>query len=228
LADAFQRKLLAAGEDFTGSSPGPEFLMLGKDVFSPSAGQGKIFLYLMKDAFWGSMKSAGSAIYANRQYLASYKKHNPTRLSKSLKNGAEIKGDVFIHPSASIHPTAKIGPNVTIGENCIIGSGARVRESIVLDGAEIGAHSCVLFSIIGWRCIVGAWSRIEGTPQEPSANFPHALVPNESLFLPDGKLIPSITILGCNVIIPSGVVVLNSIVLPHKELNASHKNEIIL
>ena len=33
--------------------------MLGKDVFSPLAGQGKIFLYLMNDAFWGSMKSAG-------------------------------------------------------------------------------------------------------------------------------------------------------------------------
>ena len=50
-------------EDFTGSCPGPEFLMLGKDVFSPLAGQGRIFLHLMKDAFWGSMKSAGYAIY---------------------------------------------------------------------------------------------------------------------------------------------------------------------
>ena len=31
----------------------------------------------------------------------------------------------------------QIGPNVTIGKNCVIGSGARVRESIILDGAEI-------------------------------------------------------------------------------------------
>lgn len=54
----------------------------------------------------------------------------------------------------------------------------------------------MIYSIIGWRCLTGAWSRIEGTPQEPSADFPHALVPNESLFQSDGKLVPSITILG--------------------------------
>lgn len=174
------------------------------------------------------MKSAGTAIYANRQYLASYRKHQIGRLAKNVEGELQIEGDVTIHPTAVVHPSAKIGPNVTIGKNCIIGPGARVRQSIVLDGAEIGAHSCVLFSIIGWRCLIGAWSRIEGTPQEPSADFPHALVPNESLFRSDGKLVPSITILGCNVVIPSGVIVLNSIVLPHKELSTSYKNEIIL
>ena len=31
----------------------------------------------------------------------------------------------------------QIGPNVTIGKDCRIGPGARVRESIILDGAEI-------------------------------------------------------------------------------------------
>ena len=35
-------------------------------------------------------------------------------------------------------------------------------------------------------------------------------------------------ITGCNVVIPREVIVLNSIVLPHKELNGSHKNQIIL
>ena len=43
---------------------------------------------------------------------------------------------------------------------------------------------------------MGAWSRIEGTPQEPDPNFAHALVTNESLFHPDGHLIPSVTVLG--------------------------------
>jgi len=43
-----------------------------------------------------------------------------------------------------------------------------------------------------------------------------------------GKLNPSITIIGSNVTIPNEIVVRNSIILPHKELNHSHKNEIIL
>lgn len=33
---------------------------------------------------------------------------------------------------------------------------------------------------------------------------------------------------GCNVTIPAEVVILNSIVLPHKELSRSFKNQIIL
>lgn len=44
--------------------------------------------------------------------------------------------------------------------------------------------------------MVGAWSRIEGTPQEPNPNYPDSHIANESLFHPDGHLIPSITVLG--------------------------------
>ncbi|EDL75442.1 GDP-mannose pyrophosphorylase A, isoform CRA_b [Rattus norvegicus] len=50
---------------------------------------------------------------------------------------------------------------------------------------------------------------------------------SESLFK-DGKLLPAITILGCRVRIPAEVLILNSIVLPHKELSRSFTNQIIL
>ena len=50
-------------------------------------------------------------------------------------------GDVFIHPTAVVDPTAKLGPNVSIGSNCIIGAGARVKESIILDGADLRVNS---------------------------------------------------------------------------------------
>lgn len=51
---------------------------------------------------------------------------------------------------------------------------------------------------------------------------------NQPLFNIDGKMNPSITILGCNVEVPSEIVVLNAIVLPHKQINHSFKNEIVL
>ena len=37
-----------------------------------------------------------------------------------------------------------------------------------------------------------------------------------------------LSLTGCSVTIPAEVVILNSIVLPHKELSRSYKNQIIL
>lgn len=127
-----------------------------------------------------------------------------------------------------IDPTAKIGPNVSIGPKAKIASGVRVRESIVLAEAVINEHAFVVHSVIGWRSIVGAWARIEGTPISPNPNIPFAKLDNKPLFNVDGRLNPSLTILGSDVHVPAEAVILNSIVLPYKELTSSHKNQIIL
>ena len=71
--------------------------------------------------------------------------------------------------------------------------------------------------------------RVEGTPNDPNPNKPFAKMDNSPLFNPaDGKLNPSITIVGNNVHVPSEIILLNSIVLPHKALSHSIKNEIVL
>ena len=54
----------------------------------------------------------------------------------------------------------------------------------------------MLYSIIGWRCLVGAWCRVEGTMTEPNPNYAHAMLSNESLFHDNGTLIASVTVLG--------------------------------
>ncbi len=74
---------------------------------------------------------------------------------------------------------------------------------------------------------MGSWTRIEGTPSDPDPNKPFAKIDHQSLFT-SGKLNPSITIIGSSVMVPNEVVIRNSIVLPHKELHSSFKNEIIL
>lgn len=119
----------------------------------------------------------------------------------------------------------QLGPNVSIGEGVTVGEGVRLRESIVLHGAtlQVGTpacaprswregephglfaltshcpvwqeHTCVLHSIVGWGSTVGRWARVEGTPNDPNPNDPHAHMDSESLFK-DGKLLPAITILG--------------------------------
>ncbi|XP_026878341.1 mannose-1-phosphate guanyltransferase alpha-A isoform X2 [Electrophorus electricus] len=203
-----------------------EVIRLEQDIFTTLAGQGKLYVH-KTDHFWSQIKSAGSAIYASRLYLNQYHKTHPERLATRRDGGAEIRGNVYIHPTANIDPTAVLGPNVSIGTGVTIGAGVRVRESIVLHGATLQDHSCVLNSIVGWDSTVGKWSRVEGTPSDPNPNDPYAKIDSETLFR-DGKLTPSITILGCDVTIPSEVIILNSIVLPHKDLNRSFKNQIIL
>ena len=98
----------------------------------------------------------------------------------------------------------------------------------VLGNSVVGEHTLVLYSVIGWNSSVGSWSRVEGTPDDPNPNKPFAKMENNPLFNISGQLNPSITILGSNVVVPSEVILLNSIVLPHKELGGSYKNQIIL
>uniref|UniRef100_A0A8C7TTJ8 GDP-mannose pyrophosphorylase Aa n=1 Tax=Oncorhynchus mykiss TaxID=8022 RepID=A0A8C7TTJ8_ONCMY len=201
-------------------------IRLEQDIFTALAGQGKLYVY-KTPAFWSQIKSAGSAIYASRLYLNQYHKTHPERLATTEDGGPRISGNVYIHPTANIDPTAVLGPNVSIGTGVTIGAGVRVRESVILHGATLQDHSCVLNCIVGWDSTIGKWARVEGTPSDPNPNDPYAKIDSETLFR-DGKLTPSITILGCNVTIPSEVIILNSIVLPHKDLNRSFKNQIIL
>ncbi|CAB3980282.1 Mannose-1-phosphate guanyltransferase alpha [Paramuricea clavata] len=202
-------------------------IMMGEQLMPYLSGQGAVYVF-KTNHFWTVLKSAGSAIFANRNFLELYKTRHPDRLTLNKDNKPTIIGDVFIHPTASVDSTAVIGPNVSIGSGVIIGPGARVKDAIILDKAEIKDHCCILYSIVGWNCVIGAWSRIEGTKFEPNPNEPHARLASESLFQKNGRLIASTTVLGRNVVINPELLVRNSIVLPYKELSSSFKNEIIL
>uniref|UniRef100_G1REB0 GDP-mannose pyrophosphorylase A n=1 Tax=Nomascus leucogenys TaxID=61853 RepID=G1REB0_NOMLE len=225
--DVFQnRRQHTIGEDSPGLWPGAGTIRLEQDVFSALAGQGQIYVHLT-DGIWSQIKSAGSALYASRLYLSRYQDTHPERLAKHTPGGPWIRGNVYIHPTAKVAPSAVLGPNVSIGKGVTVGEGVRLRESIVLHGATLQEHTCVLHSIVGWGSTVGRWARVEGTPNDPNPNDPRARMDSESLFK-DGKLLPAITILGCRVRIPAEVLILNSIVLPHKELSRSFTNQIIL
>ncbi|KAM9736811.1 mannose-1-phosphate guanylyltransferase regulatory subunit alpha isoform 3-T5 [Dama dama] len=199
-----------------------DIINCGIYLFSPEA------LKPLRDVFQRNQQDRQlSALYASRLYLSQYQLTHPERLAKHTPGGPRIRGNVYIHPTAKVAPSAVLGPNVSIGEGVTIGEGVRLRESIVLHGATLQEHTCVLHSIVGWGSTVGRWARVEGTPNDPNPNDPRAHMDSESLFK-DGKLLPAITILGCRVRIPAEVLILNSIVLPHKELSRSFTNQIIL
>jgi len=200
-------------------------IQLEQEVLSPLAGTGKIFT-LTLNMKWAQVKTAASALYANRLALELQKKNHPEMFSS--KFNCTIFDNVFIHPTAQISESAVIGPNVSIGKGVVIASGVRIRESIILDNSVIEDHSLVIHAIIGRNSKIGKWSRVEGSAVDPDPNKPFAKIKNLPLFNQEGKINPSTTILGFGVTVKPELVVLNSIVLPSKELTRSFKNEIIL
>lgn len=53
-----------------------------------------------------------------------------------------------------------------------------------------------MYSIVGRGSKIGDWCRIEGTPCDPNPNKPFAKMDNLPLFNTNGRLNPSITVLG--------------------------------
>lgn len=183
-----------------------EVLRLEQDILSDLADSKQFYVYETKD-FWRQIKTAGSAVPANALYLQKAFQNQSEELAAPSAN---ILPPVFIHPSASVDPTAKLGPHVSIGPRAQIGAGVRVKESIVLEDAEIKHDACVLYSIIGWNSKVGAWARVEGTPQ-PVADHSTSIIKN-------GVKVQSVTILGKECGVGDEVRVQNCVCLPNKTL----------
>lgn len=185
-----------------------DFVRLDQDILTPLAGKKKLYTYETSD-FWEQIKTPGMSLRCSSLYLSQYRLTSPELLAKSDGGRtATIVGDVYIHPSAKVHPTAKIGPNVSISANARIGAGVRLIGCIILDDVELKENSIVMHSIVGWKSSIGRWSRVHG-----EANYTSKL---------------GITILGEDVTVEDEVVVANCIVLPHKMLNMSVQEEIIL
>nr|GFB23184.1 mannose-1-phosphate guanyltransferase alpha-like [Tanacetum cinerariifolium] len=109
---------------------------------------------------------------------------------------------------ALLVPSPSIGPNVSISANARVGAGVRLMNCIILDDVEIKENAVVIHSIVGWKCAIGRWSRVQ-------AEGDH-----------NAKL--GVTILGEAVNVEDEVVVTSCIVLPNKTLNVSVQQEIIL
>ncbi|KAI3761343.1 hypothetical protein L1987_51755 [Smallanthus sonchifolius] len=194
-------------ESATRSLPA-DFVRLDQDILSPLAGKKQLYTYETMD-FWEQIKTPGMSLKCSGLYLSLFRDTSPHLLTQGDgSNSATIIGDVYTHPSAKVHPTAKIGPNVSISANARIGAGARLINCIILDDVEIKENAVVVHSIVGWKCSVGRWSRVQAEG--------------------DHKAKLGVTILGEAVNVEEEVVVTSCIVLPNKTLNVSVQQEIIL
>lgn len=163
-------------------------------------------------------KKIMSAVFAESPIFTSPTVATP--IASNMRDTAELIAPVFIHPTAMIHPTAKIGPNVSIGPRVLVGRGVRIRDSIVLDTVEIRNDACILNAVVGWECVIGAWSRVEGSADQDETS--------QEAATSQGYKLPTASILGKGVVVGDEVIVRDCIVLPHKELKASYQQEILI
>lgn len=73
-----------------------------------------------------------------------------------IKSGSYIEGPVYIGDNTIIGPNAYLRSFTSVGDDCKIGSAVEVKNSIIMDRANVPHLSYIGDSIIGKNCNIGA------------------------------------------------------------------------
>lgn len=157
-----------------------------KEIFPKMADDENLFAMTLQ-GFWMDVGQPpdylkGMGYYLN--YVARSEEKLPAE-QKKLKSGPEIVGNVLVHPTATIGSGCKIGPDVVLGPNVVVGDGCRLQRCTMFEDSKIGGHAWVDKAIIGWRCNVGSWVRMENVTV-----LGDDVVVNDELYLNGAKVLP--------------------------------------
>lgn len=151
-----------------------------KEVFPFMAKAGE--LYAMElDGFWMDVGQPKDFLTGMCLYLSSLKHKAPEKLS----NREGIVGNVLIDSTACIGNNCRIGPNVTIGPGVIIDDGVCIKRCTILRDSHIKSHSWLESCIIGWKCIVGQWVRMENV-----SVLGEDVIVKDELYINGGRILP--------------------------------------
>ena len=169
----------------------PRPTSIEKEIFPSMAQQGALFSMDL-DGFWMDIGQPKDFLHGTGLYLAYLQYICPAQLELQSKINSIINEPVMIHPTAIIGSDCKIGPNVVIGPGVHIGDGVRLSKCVIMEAATLGNYVWITSSIIGWRCRIGNWTRLEG-----------------------------VSVLGEDVQVNDEVYVNGGLVLPHKSITTS-------
>jgi len=165
----------------------PKPTSIEKEIFPVMAQEGDLYSFVL-EGFWMDVGQPKDFLSGQKLYLDYLEETK----SGELASGPGIKGPVLIDPSAKIGKGCIIGPHVSIGPNVKIEDGARLKNSVILDGVTVGANSWISDSIIGWQSTIGKWVRIQ-----------------------------NISVLGQDVQVSDELFVNGGTILPHKAISSS-------
>ncbi|CAH0562705.1 unnamed protein product [Brassicogethes aeneus] len=129
-----------------------------KEVFPGMASDKELYAFELQ-GFWMDVGQPKDFLTGMCLYL----KHLRSQNSEKLYKGPGVVGNVLVHPSAKIGSNCQIGPNVTIGPGVVIEDGVCIKRCTILRDATIKSNTWMESCIVGWKCSVGRWVRMEGT-----------------------------------------------------------------
>ncbi|CAI9716627.1 mannose-1-phosphate guanyltransferase beta [Octopus vulgaris] len=151
-----------------------------KEVFPFMAKDGNLFAMEL-EGFWMDVGQPKDFLTGMCLYLSSLKQKAPEKLF----NGEGIVGNVLIDSTAQIGKKCRIGPNVTIAPGVIIEDGVCIKRCTILKDAHIKSHSWLESCIIGWKCIVGQWVRMENV-----SVLGEDVIVKDELYINGGRILP--------------------------------------
>ncbi|KER29921.1 hypothetical protein T265_03513 [Opisthorchis viverrini] len=159
---------------------------LEKEIF-PKMAKAQQLYCLTLSGFWMDIGQPHDFLLGTNLFLKYLGKQKGESV---LANGPNIHGHVLIHPKATISPSCVLGPNVVVGPDCMIEDGVRVQNSTLLQGSIIRAHSWVSNCIVGWRCTIGQWVRMENV-----SVLGEDVMVSDELFVNGARVLPHKSIL---------------------------------
>ncbi|CAF1025778.1 unnamed protein product [Adineta ricciae] len=158
-----------------------------KEIFPAMATDKQLYAFELK-GFWMDVGQPKDYLTGIGLYLNHVRRSQPERLSR--ENG--IVGNVLLDPTAKIGERCRIGPNVVVGPRVIIQDGVCLKNCTILADSLVKSHTWIANCIIGWRCTIGQWVRMENT-----------------------------TVLGLDVSVQDELFINGGVILPHKAITES-------
>jgi len=158
-----------------------------KEIFPAMANDKNLFAFELK-GFWMDVGQPKDYLIGMGFYLNHVRHSYPDQLSTH----SGVVGNVLLDPTAKIGERCRIGPNVVIGPRVIIQDGVCLKNCTILADSLIKSHSWIANTIIGWRCNIGKWVRMENT-----------------------------TVLGLDVSVQDEIFINGGVILPHKAIAES-------
>ncbi len=139
-----------------GADDPPGFADWAMDVF-PALLENDVPFYSHEiDAYWNDVGNIDELRQANLDALrgeveveAGAPEVSPSVRSASSLEGAEVEGPALIGTGVELGEGARVQGPAIIGDGCRIGAGAWVRDSILLDGAEVAPGAMLVGAIAG-------------------------------------------------------------------------------
>jgi mannose-1-phosphate guanylyltransferase len=139
-----------------GADDPPQFADWAMDVF-PALLENDVPFYSHEiDAYWNDIGNLDELRQGNLDALAGAVRIEPGVpevaagvRSASPLDGAEVEGPALIGEGVELGAGARIQGPAIVGDGCRIGAGAWLRDSILLDGAELAPRAMLVGAIAG-------------------------------------------------------------------------------